>query len=300
MRKFVLAAVAATVFCAPPVLAGTYTFAGVTFEQDSTPDVLAFMPSSSIQGGASFGAGNVTTITGSVAFVASSVGGGGVITPQAGFDPALSLGRQGFAQLGIDQDGAPPALPSQNCHYACAINMPAGNNGTTIRQGIEVSWSGGRTLGNAGVSGDFVIYESGSPGSPEGFMVRVRNAETQAFSDWRYEVADGSEFFLSSTREVAFATLFDLTDFGLGSDDAIDLIQIANLIAADRVSGGFVQFDGSGSSHGFASGSLDPDPLYVGILHALNSPTAVDAPSALAAFGVGLAALGLFRRRRRD
>lgn len=296
MRKFVVAALAAVGFAAAPAAAGTYTFAGVTFEQDSTPDVLAFLDKSGPLGGASFGSGNVTTITSSVAFVASSVGGGGVITPQTGFNPALSLGRQGFAQLGIDQNISTPPPATENCHYACAINMPSGNNGTTLRQGIQVSWSGGRTLGN-GSSDDFVIYESGSPGAAEGYMVRVRNAATQAFSDWRFEASTSSQNYLSS-GEVAFATLFDLTDFGFASGAAIDLIQIANLIQADRLSGNTVKFDGVGTTHGFGTGALDPDPLYVGVLHALNAPAAVDAPSALAAFGVGLAALGLFRRRR--
>lgn len=301
MRRVAFAAFAAMSFAAAPAFAGPYTFAGVTFEQDSTPDVLAFIPSNSVVAGATFSANKVTHITGSVAFVASSIGGGGVITPQPGFNPALSLGRQGFAQLGIDQNGGPPTSDANNCHYACAINMPTGNNGTTTRNGIQVGWTGGRTLGN-GSGADFVIYESGSPNAPEGFMVRVGNSSTGNFSGWRFEANDGFGLYLNEgvSGERAFATVFDLTDFGIGAGGEIDVIQIANLIATDTLSAGAVKFDGSGSGHGFASGALDPDPLYIGVLHALNAPAAVDAPSALAAFGVGLAALGLIRRRRQD
>lgn len=294
MRKILLAAVAATVLGALPAMAGIYTFAGVAFEQDSTPDVLGLLDGGVTIGGTTFGANDVNRITASVAFVASSVGGGGVITPQPGFNPALSLGRQANAQHGVTQsDGTA-------CHYACAINLPRGDNGTTLRHGIEVGWSGGRTLGN-GAGNDIVIYESGSAGATgaEGYMVRVRSAATGDFSAWRYEVADGFGAYLGSA-DGAWATQFDLSDFGLSAGAAIDLIQIANLIQADRLSGSTVSFDGTGTTHGFSTSRLDPDPLYVGILHGLNAPAAVDAPSALAAFGVGLAALGLIRRRRRD
>lgn len=293
MRTVVVAAFAALAIpVAGPAIAGTYTFAGATFEQDSTPDQLALLDGGITVGGTTFGTNDVNRITGSVAFVASSVGGGGTITPQPGFNPALSLGRQANAQHGITQsDGS-------SCHYACAINLPRGDNGNTLRHGIEVGWSGGRTLGN-GTGNDFVIYESGSAGvsGAEGFMVRVRDASTGQYSGWRYEVADGFAAYLGSA-DGAWATQFDLSDFGLSGADAIDLIQIANLVTADRLDGSTVRFDGVGTSHGFSTSRLDPDPLYVGVLHALNAPAPVDAPSALAVFGVGIAALGLLRRRR--
>lgn len=298
MRKFVLAAVAATVFCAPPVLAGTYTFAGVTFEQDSTPDQLGLLGNGAVLGGATFSANTVNTITQSVGFLAEPGGSSGSgFTPVAGFDASLSLGRLAYAPGVVEQSGG------GTCLFACAVNMPRSNLGGTRRHGLELGWSGGRTLGN-GAGGDFVLYESGSNStSPEHTMIRVRLTDG-SYSPWRFESNDGYEIYENSPATVtgAFATVYDLSDFGLGAGDAIDQIQIATILTTDLWDSttGVFGFDGSGSIFSSSGDPLDPDPLYLGVLHALTGPVAVDAPSALAAFGVGLAALGLFRRRRRD
>lgn len=285
-----------------PAHAVSFTFASYTFEQDYTPDTLSLLGNSANLGGAAFSAGNVTSITQSVAFVAASVGGGGVITPQAGFDPALTLGRQANAQYGLVQ------TDSTSCVYGCAINMPAGNVGTTIRHGIQASWSGGEQLIN-GAGDDFVIYES-STGTAisgrEAYMVRLGLADG-SYTGWRYEIVDSVEAYLGST-DGATATAFDLSSFGITDSGVISAIQIANMIAADRVDGagfGNVNFAGVGNTPlvslgglAFATpGARDPDPLYIGILGTVQMQV-VPVPAAAWLFGGALGALGLVRRRK--
>lgn len=290
--------------CAMLALSGqaqavAFTFATYTFEQDYTPDTLALLGNSANLGGAAFSAGTVTDITQSVAFVAASVGPGGVITPQTGFDPALTLGRQANAQHGLVQ------TDHTSCVYGCAINVPKGNSGTTVRHGIQVSWSGGQQLIN-GAGDDFVIYESASGSSltnREAYMVRLGLADG-SYTGWRYEFVDTFQAYLGST-EGATATAFDLGSFGIADGGLISAIQFANLIAADRVDGaglGNVNFAGSGnvplvSAGGvaFASGARDPDPLYVGILGTLH---VVPVPAAVWMFGGALGLLGFVRRQQ--
>lgn len=281
-----------------PAQAIGFTFASYTFEQDYTPDTLALLGSGTNLGGAAFSAGNVTNITQSVAFVAASIG---PINPQAGFDPSRTLGRQANAQFGLLQPD------STSCVYGCAINMPNGNVGTTVRHGIQASWSGGGQLLN-GAGDDFVIYESASGSAVtnrEAYMVRLGLADG-SFTPWRYEIVDTYENYLSST-EGATATAFDLSSFGVASGGLIAAIQIANLIAADRVDGaagfGNVNFAGVGftpttTANGvpFATpGARDPDPLYIGILGTVQ---VVPVPAAAWLFGGALGLLGLARRHR--
>ncbi|MGE0745143.1 MAG: hypothetical protein AB7K86_07850 [Rhodospirillales bacterium] len=275
--------------------AASFTWAGYSFIQESTPDVLGLLGNSAVLGGATFSAGNATGITRSVGFQAQPGGSAGSgFTGLPGFLPELSLGRQGFAQQGLSQsDGS-------NCLFACAVNLPDGNDGNTTRHGLDVSWSGGKTLSN-GAGNDFVIYESGSNStSPEGFMVRV-HLVGNGYSDWLFKSDAGYQVYTNApaTLEGAFATVFDLSDFGLAADVAIDAIQIANLIAADTLgAGGLVLFDGSGTAPGFGSGALDPDPLYVGVLRDLTNP--VPAPHGIGFLGLGLVGLAVLRRRRAD
>jgi hypothetical protein len=294
-RHLCLAAIAicAAAIAVKPAWAGsTFTVAGYTFDQLSTPDVVASLS------GAPFSAGGPTVITASVAFAASNVGPGGVITPAIDneanlpFDPELSIGELSFAAGFAMQSGGGDG------HYATALNMPNGNNGATTRHGIETSWTGGRLLAN--LSGDdFGVYESGSnSSSPEGFMVRARLA-LGGFTDWFYQVNDGFELYLDELAEGSFVHRFDLSDMGLADGELVSGLQIANLDDADTLDGASgtreVIFGGGGTAHGLANGALDPDPLYVGITdgHLTPEPTSL----VMAAFGMlGIAAAA--RRRR--
>jgi hypothetical protein len=241
----------------------TFTVAGYTFDQLSTPDVVAPLT------GPPFSAGFPQDITQSVAFAASSIGGGGLINPALDneatllFDAELSLGELAFNAGFADQPGGGEGT------YATAINMPNGNAGATIRHGIETSWTGGRKLANL-AGDDFAVYESGSnASSPEGFMVRARLAGN-ILTDWYYQAFDGFQLYLGQAQEGSFVHRFDLSDMGLAPGEQVVAIQIANLVSADTLNGAsgtrLVHLNSNiGTPHGFGSGALDPDPLYVGI-----------------------------------
>jgi hypothetical protein len=260
--------------------------------------------------GETFSSGNATTTTQSVGFQAASIGGGGVINPQPGFNPALSLGRQSDAQHNIDQPD------NTGCHYACAVNLPAGNNGATARHGLEMSWSGGRYLTNTnGAAVDFVVYESATGSTTAGdeaFMVALK-LQDGTITSWRYEKADAHQTYLGS-GDSATATGFNIGDFStvggtpLDSSAKVVAILIANMMTADRVSGA----DGQGTVGAFtnqaqgranvayASGAYDPDPLYIGITGNLVSPAAVPVPGSIPLFVSGLAGLAWLARRRKN
>ena len=177
--------------------------------------------------------------------------------------------------------------------FSSAVNLPRGDVGTATRHGLEVSWSGGRVLAN-GAANDFVVYESGSSTAPEGFMVRAGLGGN--FTGWHYFANSGFQQYVGST-DGAFATAFDLSAMGLAFGATIDRIQIANLVAADRLgASGLVNFSGVGSTHGFGSSSLDPDPLYVG---ALSRVSTVPEPATLVLLTTSLGAAAVIRRRRR-
>lgn len=277
--------------------AASFTFAGYTFEEDYTPDVISLLGNNANLGGAVMSAGTLDSTTQSTAFVAAS-NIAGVISPQPGFDPAQSLGRQANTQWGITQPD------NTTCHYACAVNLPSTDNGGTARHGIQASWSGGAGLLN-GAGNDFVVYESAtgttSPGNREAFMVRL-DLGGGLFTSWRYEFADSAQQYLGQP-DSATATAFDLSDFGVASDAVIFAIQVANMRPTDRVSDagfGNVNFGGVGnlalSSAGgsaFAAGNFDPDPLYVGILGSVVVPV----PAAAWLFMGAIGALGALRRK---
>jgi hypothetical protein len=294
----------------------TFAFAGETWEQDSTPDVLGLLGSGANLGGAVMSTGFPTHITQSVGFIATGGNASSGFTGAPGYDPNLSLGKQATAQHGLLQTDNTASV------FTSAVNLPAGNLGASTRHGLRVSWSAGRTLANA-PGADFVVYESGSNStSPEGFMVRAQ-LTGGSYTDWYYRIFSAFQLYTNTPAVVegAFAHVFDLSALGLADGDAIQAIEIANLNSADRidvvgsfategvvvfgdVSGTLARPATNGNNNAtYGSGALDPDPLYVGIFNALDEPAAVPVESTqslvwIAAGLLAALALAVATRRR--
>lgn len=165
-----------------------------------------------------------------------------------------------------------------------------GNNGDSIdlgddinRSEIELTWDTGFGLSNQ-AGNEFIIYENGGLGAPEGYAVSVRSFDTGLFTPFRYQFFDTFDDFAVATPFDGlgvFATRFDLSDFGIASGDFIDAIRIVNLVATDTVDGsdgqgevdftgtsGFTPRDEAGGS-AFATDKLDPDITLVAGLNAV-------------------------------
>ncbi len=164
---------------------------------------------------------------------------------------------------------------------------PAGNprfvelGNAVVRKIVLVDWDGMRLPNRPGE--DFVVYEVGSPGAPEAFMVAVRKKGSTEFSQWRYEFAN-----TFTANYLVFATAFNLDDFGVGENESIDAILIANLIDADRVDNssgqgnvilgggsGYIPVQGPTSdtpSQPYPLSRFDADIVYIGVLHHILPP----------------------------
>lgn len=174
-----------------------------------------------------------------------------------------------------------------NPGFSTSVNL--GNQ--VDRSIIELNWGEGMGLTNA-AGNDLVLYENGSWLAPEAFAVAVRKAGEKSFTEFRYEFSDGFAF-----EADVFATGFDLTDFGLGANEAIDAIRITNLLATDKVSGsdgqGFLggNYDpltGSSGTGKYETSRFDPDITYVVGLHKPTKP--IPEPTST----LGLLMFGLF------
>ncbi len=224
--------------------ASRYRFAGFVFDQTRTPDSVTALPLGALAGGQGVVVtAGVGAATGIVGFPA---------TPNAGFDPNLTIGHQLTGASG-----------------ARAINLPSGNLGNQVRAGIELSWSnaGSRLVNEAG--DDLVIYDSSSnPTGPDAFMVQVLSGGN--WSRWRFETADSRETYVGSPTAGAFATAFDLADFGLAAGATVDAVRIVTMNANDRIEGsgreitaGSNTFVGQGFvlvNDGGATSDTQPDP----------------------------------------
>lgn len=295
--------------------AATFSFAGFSWDQDKTPNILGLLGNGANLGGAQFSAGFPTNITRSVGFQNSNPSGSANtgFTALPGYDHTLTLGVQANTQHGLIQTNPVPNSPSL---FSSAINLPSGNNGSLVRHGISVTWTGGRSLAN-GPGDEFLIYESGSDAtSSEGQMVRV-HLMGDGYSMWYYRSVDAFQAYSQSTPsgEGAFATSFDLSSLGLPLNTLIDEIQIANLQPGDWINtvgtfalNGQVVFSnpnnnlakpsvgnlaGMTPNSTFALGDFDPDPLYIAVTGSL-----VPEPTGAALLGLG--ALLLSRRPRRN
>ncbi len=290
--------------------ASIFSFAGYQWEQDNTPNVLGLLGNGATLGGATFSATLPNRITSSVGFIALSGNAGAGFEGAPGFDSTLSLGRQANVQHVLTQSDGTAS------NFSSAVNLPNGNDGSSARNGLSMSWSGGRSLLN-GSGDDFVLYESASTStSSEGQMVRV-HLTGGGYTPWQYRAVDAFSVYTNTpaTVEGAFATAFDLSTFGLIAGALVDEIQVANLQSSDRLntvgsfalSGEVVFSDLSGTlakpsvgalagmnpASTFSDAALDPDPLYVGALSAV-----VPEPATGALLGLGVLLLG--RRVRRS
>lgn len=248
-----------------------YTFATVTFDQAGTPNVLT------------------TLAPGTYDAAVIDAAPTDVTTPRSGFpDDATNFkGEYSFGRL----------LKSTSGTTVSGVNLPLGDAGAAFRSGMEISWSNGLNLTNL-AGNDFVIYESGSTNTPEGYMVQVHNTDTATWSRWVYVPASQIAAY-GVAGEYLFATVYELDDFGVSANARIDSFRIANLIATDRMEVGtkFVlpgdndvtsttlPDPGSLASFGsYGNSTFDPDPVYLGVLHQLvaTSP-AYDSTSTLGA-----------------
>ncbi|MCE9605246.1 MAG: hypothetical protein K8U03_10135 [Planctomycetia bacterium] len=254
-----------------------FTVANVTFDQTATPNLYSDLPIGTLLGGNGVVVNtipdkNQTTGTTSLAT--------GFPAASSGFDNSLSLGAL------LERNASPATF-----RYMALPDI--GNVGTTKRSGFTLSWSNDRVLRNSSdAAGEFVFYESGSAGTPEPVMVQVHNAQTGVWSNWIYKPATSSGV---TSVGVAFATVYDLSDFGLAVGDTVDAVRVVNIIDADRMQSstgvGIVLpgetrpgdvFPGqpvpisttrpyagtlaSSPTYNSATG-LDPDPMYFGALH---------------------------------
>ena len=226
--------------------------------------------------------------------VANIVSAGSVITSTSG--------TAGFLSGLLDGSGSPLA----NKTVGAILNVIGGssaNSSATLgeapivggivdnRAEIELTWGGSRLANDTG--NDFVIYENGNTGFPEGYAVAVRRTSTGQFTNFLYQFSnnfDDSAVTSPVDGDGVFATAFDLSAFGLNAGESIDAIRVVNLTESAKVSGtdgqGFVDFTGatgftplvaSGGS-AFANTSLDPDITLVAALRNLQStPTKISA-----------------------
>lgn len=259
----------------------SYTFGSVTFDQARTPDHAKLLGNGETLGGVTFSAQLPNGTTSAIPNFPSS---------SSGFNTALSLGALSGLNTGLR-----------------GVNLPRGDNGSTTRHGIEVSWASGLGIMN-GTGDDFVIFESASTqAGVEGMMVRVHIGGTENWSDWHYFAT--SEFGGTTGNEGLHIYKYDLSNFGLSTSEGIDYIQIANLMpndkAVDSSGQGQLAFDGSGfalnagslDSDGIYTGTTvyDPDPVYVASLQSL---AVVPEPATVGLLMGGLGLIGCARRKR--
>jgi hypothetical protein len=211
--------------CIPicPTGADVFSFGGHTWDQNHTPDRLSFIGEGQTLGGAIFSEGLPQEVTRSVDFP----------NTDKGFNPRLSIGY-------LDGSGS----------GARALNLPLYNEGSMMRHGVSLSWSGNRM--GANLQGpEFLVFESGEgvggdkdSRGPELFMVRVRRAATQQWTPWFHKGTNLFQAYSKRTAAGAYVTAFDLTELGLSFGDSVDRLEIANMVRSDMIGGSKVPFAG--------------------------------------------------------
>jgi hypothetical protein len=222
--SFKLTAIIAVCIPICPAGADIFSFGGQSWDQTHTPDLVSFVGEGQTRGGAVFSEGLPQEVTRSVDFPKT----------EKGFDPRLSIGY-------LDGSGS----------GARALNLPLYNEGSMMRHGISLSWSGNR-MGPNLQGPDFLVFESGEgvdggkdSRGPELFMVRVRNAATQQWTSWIHKGTNLFQAYNKRTTAGAYITAYDLDEFGLSFGDSVDRIEIANMVRSDMIGGSKVPFMGS-------------------------------------------------------
>jgi uncharacterized repeat protein (TIGR01451 family) len=234
----------------------TFTSAGFTFEQNSTPDVVTALAAGTYD--SAVVTGTPSAATGTVSGFPNSI---------TGFNANLSLGSL------VTSTGLPKALQLDE---------------TTTRSGVQLSWSNTKGLANAS-GNDLVLYET-EPGTtstaePEPYMVEVHDATTNTWSAWYYKPASAAQSItIGGSAGVVFATAVDFSDMGVASGDIVDAVRVVNMTSADRMvnSNGIGQVipedNGATSSVTPSTGTLglastfSPELLYVGAFKTLTNP----------------------------
>ena len=154
--------------------------------------------------------------------------------------------------------------------------------GDTARNSISAGW-GGYGIRNVQGQNDLALFENGSgpPSGEEGFAIAVHHQESNSWSNLLFSAPAGFE-------TVAYAYLYDFTDFGIPVGDHVDAIVFQNLVRGDRTSCdevdetesyGFLLTLGTGTGDiyiqgltgaPFSDSKLDPDVNYAVALSPLD------------------------------
>ena len=286
-----------------------FTFAGVTFQQSATPDVFSELRIGDGLGVSELPGGHGVRIDTRIVDTSTTLGTSFPGASATDFNPSLSLGRLFGRSTGAVQFFGMPDSTNNN---------PSGTaNDGKLRSGFVLTWSGDRVLKNDGAGedldgdglffdddNDLVIYESGSTGSPEPVIVQVHDVETDTWSPWIYRAASSRQVTTGGSN-VAFATVYNLTEFGIAPGGTIDAIRVVNLVVGDRMADSsgegvvlpaetsptstFKPLPGGQSTLAdfttSPSAVYDPDPIYFGVTHSLggaiasNDVVSIDANS---------------------
>ena len=190
----------------------------------------------------------------------------------------------------------------------CGISLGDNGDAAATQRGKLGFTLSGRVLTDVAGANDIFVAETGSPGSPEAYMVRVSTNGGATFSSWQYDQAR-VECTSASTGKCDAITGFDFVkDFGLASTDTVNLVEIQNCNLSDKVIAGVydsanegtVVFSGDAnyssaselktgtyictSSTTYATSKYDADPTYI----FYGGSSAVPEPSSLVMIVLGV------------
>ena len=236
-----------------------FAFAGSSFDDTSAPDKASFLPANATFDGAIVSDVPVGA-TGTVGFPDA---------PAPGFNATLTLGNTFFGGVG-----------------SRALNLPAGNDGTTKRSGVLLEYTGQRALqNNAGP--ELLAFESGGKtavlANPQAYMIQAFVVDTGTWTRWYYTPASKFGYYTGSTTIGAYSTEYDLTALGVPAGAIVSQVRLVNMTAQDRMDSAsgvgfvipgdasatslFLPTPGPLSTHAqYDATGYDPDPLFVASL----------------------------------